>query len=167
MQCKEWDDANSELFKESHDEAVHKNSCKSRLYELISASLAAFICTHNACRSQIAETLGRKYGARLFECCSAGTEPETAIDPTALRLMKKLYHIDMEEKQFPKSIHQIPQPDILISMGCLKGCPWMGRPFDEDWQLEDPAGKGEEAFLSAIHEIDMKVQTLAEKLKKR
>jgi hypothetical protein len=25
MQCKEWDDANSELFKESHDEAVHKN----------------------------------------------------------------------------------------------------------------------------------------------
>ena len=33
MQCKEWDDANSELFKESHDEAVHKNSYKSRLYE--------------------------------------------------------------------------------------------------------------------------------------
>ena len=40
MQCKEWDDANSELFKESHDEAVHKNSYKSRLYELISVSLA-------------------------------------------------------------------------------------------------------------------------------
>ena len=39
MQCKEWGDANSELSKESHDEAVHKNSCKSRLYELISASL--------------------------------------------------------------------------------------------------------------------------------
>ena len=39
MQCKEWDDANSELFKESHDEAVHKNSYKSRLYDLISASL--------------------------------------------------------------------------------------------------------------------------------
>ena len=39
MQCKEWDDANSELFKESHDEAVHKNSYKSRLYELISAFL--------------------------------------------------------------------------------------------------------------------------------
>jgi cytochrome c oxidase assembly factor CtaG len=39
MQCKEWDDANSKLFKESHDEAVHKNPYKSRLYELISASL--------------------------------------------------------------------------------------------------------------------------------
>ena len=39
MQCKEWDDANSELFKESHDAAVQKNSYKGRLYELISASL--------------------------------------------------------------------------------------------------------------------------------
>ena len=39
MQCKEWDDANSQLFKESHDEAVHKNSYKRKLYELISASL--------------------------------------------------------------------------------------------------------------------------------
>jgi len=30
---KEWDDANSELFKESHDEAVHKISYESKLYE--------------------------------------------------------------------------------------------------------------------------------------
>ena len=39
MQCKEWGDANIELFKEPYDEAVHKNSYKSRLCELISASL--------------------------------------------------------------------------------------------------------------------------------
>ena len=41
MQCKEWADANSELFKEAHDETVHKNSYKRKLYELISASLEA------------------------------------------------------------------------------------------------------------------------------
>ena len=39
MQCEEWTDANSKLFKEVHDEAVHKNSYKRKLYELISASL--------------------------------------------------------------------------------------------------------------------------------
>ena len=52
MQCKEWDDANSKLFKESHDEAVHKNPYKSRLYELISASLGTFctFCTYTADR---------------------------------------------------------------------------------------------------------------------
>ncbi len=41
MQCEEWADANSELFKEAHDETVHKNSYKRKLYELISASLGA------------------------------------------------------------------------------------------------------------------------------
>jgi 4-carboxymuconolactone decarboxylase len=45
MQCKEWDDANSELFKESHDEAVHKISYESKLYELISASLKKALIT--------------------------------------------------------------------------------------------------------------------------
>ena len=50
MQCKEWDDANSELFKESHDEAVHKNSYKSRLYELISASLVHPMAPQGATR---------------------------------------------------------------------------------------------------------------------
>ena len=41
MQCEEWADANSELFKEAHDETVHKNSYKRKFYELISASLNA------------------------------------------------------------------------------------------------------------------------------
>ena len=41
MQCEEWADANSELFKEAHDETVHKNSYKRKLYELISAYLNA------------------------------------------------------------------------------------------------------------------------------
>ena len=45
MQYKEWDDANSELFKESHDEAVHKISYESKLYELISASLKKVLIT--------------------------------------------------------------------------------------------------------------------------
>ena len=48
MQCKEWDDANSELFKESHDEAVHKNPFKSRLYDLISAFLEGLLTARQA-----------------------------------------------------------------------------------------------------------------------
>ena len=53
MQCKEWDDANSELFKKSHDAAVHKISYESKLYELISASLES--------------PLDTKYFFRIFE----------------------------------------------------------------------------------------------------
>ena len=56
----------------------------------------AFICVHNSCRSQIAEALGRHPAADVFESYSAGTELKDRINPDAVRLMKELYHIDME-----------------------------------------------------------------------
>lgn len=123
----------------------------------------AFLCTHNACRSQVAEALARKYDSS-FTFCSAGTTPESRIDPTARRLMKILYHIDMEKTQTPKSLSAIPRPDVLISMGCRTGCPNMGHPFDEDWHLEDPAGKDETVYLKVIREIDDRVKRLIRQL---
>lgn len=49
----------------------------------------AFICTHNACRSQIAEALGKKLADDVFESYSAGTAIKNQINPDAVRLMKK------------------------------------------------------------------------------
>ena len=56
----------------------------------------AFICVHNSCRSQIAEAFGRHLAADVFESYSAGTERKAHINLDAVRLMKTLYHIDME-----------------------------------------------------------------------
>ena len=47
----------------------------------------------------------------------------------------------------------IPTPDIAISMGCNVECPYIGRPFDENWGLEDPTGKSDEEFIRVIHKI--------------
>ena len=70
---------------------------------------AAFICVHNSCRSQIAEALGRNLAADVFESYSAGTERKDHINPDAVRLMKELYHIDMEaEGQHSKLLSDIP-----------------------------------------------------------
>ena len=55
----------------------------------------AFICVHNSCRSQIAEALGKRLAADVFESYSAGTERKDRINPDAVRLMKQLYGIDM------------------------------------------------------------------------
>ena len=52
----------------------------------------------------------------------------------------------------------------LISMGCLTSCPHIGRPFDEDWHLEDPAGKDEKVYLEVIREIDDRVKRLIRQL---
>ena len=40
MQCKEYSDANSELFKEEHDEVLHENTCEIEFCDLISVSLS-------------------------------------------------------------------------------------------------------------------------------
>ena len=78
----------------------------------------AFVCVHNSCRSQIAEALGNHLRGNDFECYSCGTETKQQINQDAVRLMKELYGIDMEETQYSKTYDKIPTPDIAISMGC-------------------------------------------------
>ena len=124
----------------------------------------AFICVHNSCRSQIAEALGRHLAGNVFESYSAGTETKPQINQDAVRLMKELYGINMEEQQYSKLIAEIPTPDIAISMGCNVQCPFIGRPFDDNWELEDPTGKSDEAFLKVIKQIEQKIIGLREQL---
>lgn len=120
----------------------------------------AFICVHNSCRSQIAEALGKSLAPDVFESYSAGTETKAQINQDAVRMMKKLYNIDMEQSQYSKTIRDIPTPDIAISMGCGVACPFIGRPFDEDWGLSDPTGQSDEEFEKVIAEIESNILRL-------
>ena len=113
----------------------------------------AFICVHNSCRSQIAEALGKHLRGGDFDFYSAGTETKPQINRDAVRLMKQLYGIDMAQTQFSKTVDAIPSPDIVISMGCEVGCPYIGRAFDDNWGLPDPTGHGDAVFLEVIGRI--------------
>ena len=124
----------------------------------------AFICVHNSCRSQIAEALGKHLAADVFESYSAGTETKSQINQDAVRIMKEIYGIDMEQTQYSKLLTDIPDPDVAISMGCNVGRPFIGRPFDDNWGLEDPTGKADEDFKVIIKEIENKVLDLKQKL---
>ena len=126
----------------------------------------AFICVHNSCRSQIAEALGKALASDVFESYSAGTETRPQINQDAVRLMTALYGIDMEQTQYSKLISDIPEPDIAISMGCNVGCPFIGRPFDDNWGLEDPTGKSDEEFKKVIDEIRVRIMELKQRLGK-
>ena len=120
----------------------------------------AFICVHNSCRSQIAEALGKQLRGDQFDFYSAGTETKPKINQDAVRLMKKLYGIDMELTQYSKTVDKIPTPAIAISMGCNVGCPFIGRAFDDNWGLTDPTGQDDEAFIKVIRQIEEKIQEL-------
>ena len=114
----------------------------------------AFICVHNSCRSQIAEALGKYLASDVFESYSAGTETKPHINQDAVRIMKEMYGIDMEESQYSKLLGEIPEPDIAISMGCNVGCPFIDRGFDDNWGLDDPTGKSVDEFKNIIKMID-------------
>jgi arsenate reductase len=103
----------------------------------------------------------------MFESYSAGTETKPQINQDAVRLMKELYNIDMEaEGQYSKLIDAIPEPDIAISMGCNVGCPFIGRPFDDNWGLEDPTGGTDDEFKAVIEQIENCIYSLRKKYSK-
>lgn len=130
--------------------------------------IVAFICTHNACRSQIAQAIAEHYQASDpryagFRFVSAGTDIADSINPDAVRVLRDSRGIDMVARgQSPKTIGQIPAPDVAISMGCGVRCPFIGRPFDADWELDDPTGGTDEDFLRCIERIDSLVQHIPE-----
>ena len=117
-----------------------------------------FLCVHNSCRSQIAEALGKHFAGERYEFYSAGTETKPQINQDAVRIMKQLYGIDMEKTQYSKTVSQIPEVDIVISMGCEVGCPYIGRAFDDNWGLPDPTGKDDAEFIRVIGLIEQKVR---------
>lgn len=124
----------------------------------------AFICVHNSCRSQIAEALGKHLASDVFESYSAGTETKLQINQDAVRIIRQIYGIDMEKTQYSKLISNIPEPDIAISMGCNVGCPFIGRPFDDNWGLDDPTGKSDQEFVQTIKEIELRIMQLKHEL---
>ncbi len=124
----------------------------------------AFVCVHNSCRSQIAEALGKYFAADAFESYSAGTKLKGRINPDAVRLLKQIYSIDMEENQRPKLLTEIPPVDVVVTMGCNVECPYLPCKRREDWGLPDPTGKSDAEFISVIRAIETKIAELAKTL---
>lgn len=124
----------------------------------------AFICVHNSCRSQIAESLGKYYASDVFESYSAGTETKPEINQDAVRIMKQLYGIDIEKTQRSKLLSDIPPVDVVITMGCNVNCPYLPCKYREDWGLDDPTGNTDEVFIEVIKNIEKKIFKLKEQL---
>lgn len=125
----------------------------------------AFICVHNSCRSQIAEALGKYLASDIFDSYSAGTETKPKINQDAVRLMKQKYKIDMEKTQYSKLLDDIPDVDVVITMGCNVSCPYLPCKYREDWGLEDPTGKDDKEFEKVIKQIHKNILQLADKIK--
>lgn len=122
----------------------------------------AYVCVHNSCRSQMAEALTKHLFPEL-EVYSAGTQLVSSINKDAVRLMKQRFNIDMKN-QHSKLVTDIPEVDIVVTMGCNVDCPFIKCSHKEDWGLDDPSGKSDEQFNKTIDLIYSKVLNIKERI---
>ena len=127
----------------------------------------AFICVHNSCRSQIAEALGKHLAGDVFESYSAGTETKPQINQDAVRLMKEIYGIDMEKTQYSKLLEDIPPVDVVVTMGCNVQCPFLPCKCREDWELDDPTGKEDQAYRLVNEENEKNILQLKDRIMRK
>ncbi len=123
-----------------------------------------FVCIHNAGRSQMAAAYTRHLSAGAVEVRSAGSAPADQVNPSAIAAMAE-EGIDITAER-PKILttDAVHVSDVVIIMGCGDTCPiYPGKRY-EDWELEDPAGKGVEYVRPIRDDIKTRVLTLLTEL---
>ncbi|MFC1508123.1 arsenate reductase ArsC [Candidatus Omnitrophota bacterium] len=116
-----------------------------------------FVCTHNACRSQIAEgLLNSLYGER-YEAYSAGTAP-SRVNPYSIKVMAEIgldisRHISKSLKVFEGK-----EFDFIVTVcdSAGKGCPvFPGASKRLHWGLPDPSkvNGSEEEILDVFRKV--------------
>ena len=123
-----------------------------------------FVCVHNAGRSQMAAAFLDQLSQGAVEVRSAGSEPAEQVNPAAVAAMAEV-GIDLTTAK-PKILttNAVKASDVVITMGCGDTCPFYPGKRYEDWELEDPAGKGVAAVRPIRDEIRRRVETLLNEL---
>lgn len=119
-----------------------------------------FVCVHNAGRSQMAAAWLAHLSEGAIEVRSAGSAPAEAVNPAAVEAMAEV-GIDIAAEQ-PKVLttEAVQDSDVVITMGCGDACPIFPGKRYEDWELEDPAGKGVESVRPIRDDIKVRVEEL-------
>jgi protein-tyrosine-phosphatase len=119
-----------------------------------------FVCVHNAGRSQMAAGYLTALADGKIEVRSAGSMPGNQINQVAIEAMAE-EGIDIST-QTPKILtpESVLASDVVITMGCGDACPIFPGKRYEDWELEDPAGKGIDTVRRVRDSIRGRVEAL-------
>jgi arsenate reductase len=124
-----------------------------------------FLCTGNSARSQISEALLRHIGGEMFEVRSAGTQPQSEVNPFALEVLKEK-GIPIDEL-YPKLVNEFVNEkfDLVVTVcdSAKQTCPtFPGAKRLDHWSLEDPA-----AFEGTYEEILFTFRETFDEIEKR
>lgn len=104
-----------------------------------------FICSGNSARSVFAEALLRDLGKGRFRAHSAGTRPNTALNPFALEILRRNGHDTTGLRSKHMSEYQQAGATVMdfvftvCDTAAAEECPpWPGQPITGHWGLPDP-----------------------------
>ena len=119
-----------------------------------------FVCVHNAGRSQMAAAYLTHLSGGRVEVRSAGSAPADRVNPAAVEAMAE-DGIDITAET-PKVLttEAVADSDVVVTMGCGDTCPIFPGKRYEDWELDDPAGKGVQSVRPIRDEIKTRVLDL-------
>ena len=94
------------------------------------------------------------------EVLSAGSAPADQVNPAAVAAMAE-DGVDITAGT-PKLLttEAVQESDVVITMGCGDACPIFPGKRYEDWELDDPAGRGVDAVRPIRDEIRARVEAL-------
>jgi protein-tyrosine-phosphatase len=119
-----------------------------------------FVCVHNAGRSQMALGWFNHLAAGRAVAWSGGSEPGTEVNQAAVEAMAEVGIDITSEYPKPWTDEIVRAADVVVTMGCGDACPLFPGKRYEDWELDDPAGRGLDAVRSIRDDIRDRVRTL-------
>ena len=123
-----------------------------------------FVCVHNAGRSQMAQGWLRHLAGNAIEVRSAGSEPAGRLNPVAVEAMREVGIDIAAETPALLTVDAVRDSDVVVTMGCGDTCPVFPGKRYEDWELEDPAGKGVESVRPIRDDIKRRIVGLLDEL---
>ncbi len=120
-----------------------------------------FACVHNAGRSQMSAAFFNQLAdPKIALAISAGTRPAEHVHPEVVEAMLEV-GIDLRHAKPQKLTLELAQgAEMLITMGCGDGCPYVPGLRRDDWPLPDPKGQGIDAVRRIRDEIRARVLEL-------
>ncbi|MGH9232291.1 MAG: arsenate reductase ArsC [Acidimicrobiales bacterium] len=104
--------------------------------------IVLFLCVHNAGRSQMALGWFNRLADGRAIGWSGGSEPSSEINPSVVEAMREVGIDIAGEYPKPWTDEILRAADVVVTMGCGDACPIFPGKRYEDWQLDDPGGRG-------------------------
>jgi arsenate reductase len=131
-----------------------------------------FICTHNRCRSILAEAITNHLGNGRLQARSAGSQPAGEVHPLTLKYLVEagISTANLSSQSWDELENF--EPDVVITVcdsAAGEQCPvWFGKSVKVHWGLPDPSrvtgneAEVKAAFSSVMHTLEKRIKALLE-----